>query len=137
MTGICWMMPTQYYWAEGLTISDFVNQVKAAMGIDLTEEELMLVALRGYNLEKAFNTLHTDFDRKDDYPPRRYMEEPVKSGPHAGFKCDEYRWGEMLDRFYELHGWDKRTSWQTRQCLQKLGLEDVAEKLEKAGKLIG
>ena len=68
--------------------------------------------------------------------PRRYMEEPVKSGPYAGHKCDRDKWDEMLDNFYELHGWDKETSWQTRRCLAELGMEDVAEKLEAIGKLI-
>lgn len=35
--------------------------INAGMGIDLTEEELMNhYAVIGRNLEKAFNTLHTD-----------------------------------------------------------------------------
>jgi len=42
----------------------------------------------------------------------------------------------MLDRFYKLQDWDKRTSWKTRKCMTELGLEDVAKKLEEAGKLI-
>ena len=95
----------------------------------------MTLARRGINLEKAFNTIHAGFERKDDYPPRRYMEEPVKSGPYAGLKCDKDKWDEMLSRFYELHSWDKETSLQTGKGLRELGLEDVALKLEKAGKL--
>ena len=75
------------------------------------------------------------FTRKDDFPPRRYREEPVKSGIYAGHKCDEEKWNEMLDKFYDLQGWDKETSWQTRRCLMELDLGDVADKLEKAGKL--
>jgi aldehyde:ferredoxin oxidoreductase len=52
------------------------------MGLDLTEEELMNhYAVIGRNLEKAFNTLHTDMSRKDDLPPKRFREEEVKSGP--------------------------------------------------------
>ena len=42
----------------------------------------------------------------------------------------------MLDAFYELHGWDKETSWQTRKTLEFLGLSDVAEKLAEVGRLI-
>lgn len=95
----------------------------------------MLIARRSINLEKAFNTIHTGFERKDDYPPRRYMEEPVKSGPYAGYKCDKDKWDEMLDRYYELHGWDKETSWQTGECLIELDMEDIAGRLQKIGKL--
>lgn len=116
--------------------ADYAELVSSATGRELTEEDLMLMGRRAANLEKAFNTIHTDFDRKDDYPPRRYVEEPIKSGPCAGHRCDIERFDEMLDRFYELHGWDKRTGLQTSKCLTELGMEDIARKLEKAGKLI-
>ena len=42
----------------------------------------------------------------------------------------------MLDRFYELHGWDIETGLQTRKSLLELELEDIAGNLEKAGRLI-
>ena len=41
----------------------------------------------------------------------------------------------MLDRFYELNGWDRETGLQNERCLNDLSLEDVAVKLKKAGKL--
>ena len=135
MIGIC-IFVGSLLGAPTLEPSDYAELTSSAMGIDLTEEEFMLIGRRAINLEKAFNTIHTDFERKDDYPPRRYIEEAIKSGPYAGYKCDKEKWDEMLDRFYELQGWDKRTSWQTRQCLTELGMEDVAQKLEKVGKLI-
>jgi len=135
MAGICNYLGT-FTGAFALEPSDYTELITSAMGIDLTEEELMLMGRRGINLEKAFNTLHADFERKDDYPPRRYMEEPISSGPRMGFKCDRENWDQMLDRFYELHGWDKRTGLQTRQCLMELDMEDVARRLEKVGKLI-
>jgi len=136
MTGTCVYVGT-WGGTHALELSDYAELISSAMGIELTEEELMLLGRRGINLEKAFNTIHTDFARKDDLPPRRYMEEAVKSGPYAGYRCDREKWDEMLDRFYELHNWDKETGWQTSQCLLELGMEDVTEKLEKAGKLIG
>jgi aldehyde:ferredoxin oxidoreductase len=64
------------------------------------------------------------------------MEEPVKSGPYKGYRCEKENWDRMLDEFYELQGWDRRTGLQTRTCLTKLGMEDVAEKLERVGRLI-
>ena len=41
----------------------------------------------------------------------------------------------MLDRFYELHGWDKATSLQTREVLSALAMDDVAEMIAATGKL--
>ena len=134
MTGICVYVGT-WGGAHALEVPDYVELISSAMGIELTEEKLMLIARRSISLEKAFNTIHTDFERKDDYPPRRYMEEAVKSGPYAGYKCDKDKWDEMLDRYYELHGWDRETGWQTGKCLTELDMGDIADRLQKIGKL--
>lgn len=134
--GICSYVGT-WSGANFLTIADFAELVNAGMGLDLTEEELMnQYAAIGRNLEKAFNTLHTDMSRKDDLPPRRFREEEVKSGPYKGAKIEEERYNEMLDEFYELWGWDKETGMQTRTGLERLGLKDVADKIARQGKLI-
>jgi aldehyde:ferredoxin oxidoreductase len=69
-------------------------------------------------------------------PPKRYMEEPIPSGPYKGERAEEDKWNQMLDEFYDLHGWDRETSLQTRSGLAALGMADVAEKLAAAGKLI-
>jgi len=123
--------------ANFLAIGDFVELINSGMGIDLTEEELMnQYAAIGRNLEKAFNALHTDMSRVDDLPQKRFMKEKVKSGPYKGFKIDESKYNEMLDEFYELSGWDKKTGMQTRSGLEKLGLKEISEKLSKCGKLV-
>ena len=125
MTGICNYMGT-YSGARALGPADYAEIISAAMGIEISEKELMRLGQKTYNLEKAFNTIHAGFTREDDYPPRRYMEEPVNAGPYAGFKCDKEAWDQMLDRFYELHGWDTQTGWQSeliaacrRACLER------------------
>jgi aldehyde:ferredoxin oxidoreductase len=138
ITGTCVYMGS-YAGCHALEPSDYTELTNSAMGIDLTEEELMLAGKRDYNLEKAFNTIHTNLDRKDDYPHKRFIDDPAKilAGEYKGeYKCDKDKWDEMLDRFYELLGWDKKTSWQTRKCMSQLDLQDIAEKLEKAGKLV-
>ena len=134
MTGICNFMGT-YSGPHVLGPADYAELVSAALGVELSEQELMQLGQAGCNLEKAFNTLHAGFTRADDYPPRRYMEVLIDAGPYAGFKCDRDKWDQMLDRLYELHGWDLATGLQMRQGLEVLGLEDVAAMLEKAGRL--
>ncbi len=136
LLGVC-VYVGSFLGAHALELSDYAELVRSVLGIDLTEEEFMLLARRSYNLEKAFNTIHTNFERKDDLPPRRYMEEHVKSGPYAGHRCDKERWEKMLDRFYELHDWDKGRGLQTHRCLVELGLEDIADMLKKANRLAG
>jgi aldehyde:ferredoxin oxidoreductase len=91
--------------------------------------------MKQVNLEKAFNLRHTDFDRKDDMPTPRDLKEPIPTGSLAGWKLDEGKWNRMLDEYYDLHGWDRKTSYPKRKTLEDLGLGDVANDLEKIGKL--
>ena len=39
----------------------------------------------------------------------------------------------MKDEFYTVRGWDVATGFQTREVLEKLGLSDISDRLEKAG----
>jgi len=135
MTGICNFMGT-YSGPHVLGPADYAELVSAALGVDVSEQELMQLGQAGCNLEKAFNTLHTGFARADDYPPQRYMEVRIDAGPYAGFRCDRDKWDEMLDGLYKLHGWHVETGLQTRRGLEGLGLEDVAATLEEAGRLV-
>jgi len=41
----------------------------------------------------------------------------------------------MLDAYYDLHGWDKKTGKPKRQTLERLNLDAVREKLELHEKL--
>jgi aldehyde:ferredoxin oxidoreductase len=133
--GICVYVGT-WSGAYALEPSDYAALANSIMGTTLTEEDLFFQARRSYNLEKAFNTAHTTFTRKDDFPPERFQEDPVRSGRYQGEKWDRKKWEEMLDRFYEIMEWDRETGLQTRRLLQKLNLEDVAKKLERAGKRV-
>lgn len=124
--GICvFLGPT----AGNYAVSDYTDFVNSAVGLKMTEEELLEMGRLGINLEKAFNTLHTGFDRSDDLPPKRYMDEPIKTGPYRGRKADKDEFEKMLDEYYELHGWDKVTGLQTRECLDALGMGDLAGEL--------
>jgi len=135
MTGICCYLG-QWSGSYALAPSDYTALTNAALGLELTEADLMEIGRRVHNLEKAFNTLHAGFDRADDYPPKRYMDEPVKTGPHRGARLEKDQWNAMLDEYYELQGWDKKTGWQTEEGLERLGLRDVAERLKQQGRLI-
>jgi aldehyde:ferredoxin oxidoreductase len=41
----------------------------------------------------------------------------------------------MLDKYYALHEWDAKTSWPYKETLEKLELAEVADELEKLGRL--
>ena len=119
------------------SIPEMAELYSAATGWETTVDDLKRTATRILNVEKAFNLLHTNFTRKDDYPTRRDLEEPIPSGPKKGWKLDRERWDSLLDEYYEMHNWDKKTGFPTRKCLEDLDLNEIANDLEKAGKLGG
>jgi aldehyde:ferredoxin oxidoreductase len=132
--GVCmfagtWLDPAQ------MGIPELTELYSAATGWETTEQEIIKIADRILNLEKAFNALHTGFGRKDDFPPERCLKEGIRYGPHAGFTLTEAGWNKMLDEYYQFHGWDVKTSFPTRDTLEVLDLTDVADDLERAGKL--
>jgi aldehyde:ferredoxin oxidoreductase len=132
--GIC-HKNTIYWDFELMDLPQLAELYSAATGWKTSVEDLKRMALRQLNLEKAFNLRHTNFDRKDDMPPPREMFEPIPTGNFAGWKMDEEKFNKMLDEYYDLHGWDSETSFPTKKTLVDLGLEYVANDLEKIGKL--
>lgn len=132
--GVCHYNTT--YWDPNLPdVRELAELYSAATGWETSDEDLRQMAMKQLNLEKAFNLRFTDFDRKDDLPTPRDQNEPIPSGGFAGWKMDMEKYNRMLDEYYDLHGWDRETSFPTRKTLVDLGLNDVADDLEKIGKL--
>jgi aldehyde:ferredoxin oxidoreductase len=129
--GFCVFTSTAAY---GVNPDNMARLYTAATGIPMTEEEIMLTGRRVCTIEKAFNVTR-GATREHDNLPWRLMNEGAASGPLKGETNSQEELDGMLDRYYELHEWDKKTSWPTRETLEKLELKDVAEYLEKIGKL--
>jgi aldehyde:ferredoxin oxidoreductase len=105
------------------------NIFSLATGINMNERELMLVGRRILTIEKCFN-VREGADRHLDDLPWRIMNEPAP-GRLKGATTSYEELNEMLDRYYELHEWDPKTSWPYRETLEKLDLKDVAKTLEE------
>ncbi|MEM1779342.1 MAG: aldehyde ferredoxin oxidoreductase C-terminal domain-containing protein [Ignisphaera sp.] len=105
----------------------------AATGIEEFKDAhyLLIVGERIVNLERTFN-VREGFSRKDDVLPERFLREPFPRTPSKGqiFELDK-----LLDDYYTARGWDIKTGIPTRKKLEELGLKDVADELEKLGKL--
>mgnify|MGYP000147272809 CR=1 FL=1 len=97
---------------------DIAVMVSAVTGWDITVEDLMLAAERIYNIEKLFN-IREGWKKEMDTLPSRFLEEPMPEGPSKG---NVVRLDEMLEDFYEIMGWDRRTGLPTDEKLRELGL---------------
>jgi aldehyde:ferredoxin oxidoreductase len=132
--GVC-HYNTVWYNIELLGLPHLVELYSAATGWEVSVEDFEQIAMKQLNLEKAFNLKFTYFDRKDDMPTSRDLSEPITSGTLSGWKIDREKFDKMLDDYYDLHGWDRETSFPKRQTLLDSGLKDIVDDLEKIGKL--
>ncbi len=121
--GICFFVSV-WEGRDLLRESDLVNLVSTATGWDWDEQDLMRAGERIHNLERLFNFVHAGFDHKDDVPPKRFFDEPIKSGPYKGESLDRERFAAMLRENYALHGWNK-DGLPTKETLADLGLLEV------------
>ncbi len=116
-----------------LKVKDMAPLFEIATGIKMTEDEMRTIADRIWTLERSF-LVREGVTRKDDIMVGRFMDEAVQNGPYKGLAFDPKEWDRMLDEYYELVGWNKNGV-PTRARLESLGLTDVADELERLGKL--
>ena len=106
----------------------------AYTGFDTSPEEIMDAGERVFNMFKAY-AVRDGQDRKNDNVVDRFYEEPVPDGPCAGATLARETIDKVLDEYYEVRGWDKKTGVPTSEKLIELGLADVAGDLKKRGKI--
>jgi aldehyde:ferredoxin oxidoreductase len=124
-------------WKDPLlpSFEELTRLYSTATGLKTTKKDLINTADRILNIEKAFNVLHANLGRSDDYPPTRSFDEPIKSAPFRGFRLSKRKYDEMLSEYYQLHNWDPKTGLQTEKSLMDLGMKGVAKDLQKMNKL--
>ncbi|MEM2025807.1 MAG: aldehyde ferredoxin oxidoreductase family protein, partial [Desulfurococcaceae archaeon] len=84
-----------------LSPSFCASMASYATGIDFEEKGFLLVGERIINLTRLFN-VREGITRKDDYLPRKLMEQAHSVGPASGKVLSKELVDKMLDRYYEL-----------------------------------
>lgn len=62
--------------------------------------------MRVHTMEKLFN-YREGLRRKDETLPFRYLNEEIPDGNSKGLRTKPAELDQMLDRYYELRGWDQ------------------------------
>ena len=109
----------------GLINGNYVTMINAVTGWNFTLEDVERLGERIYNLERAFNC-REGVTRKDDNLPLRATNQPIPSGPSRGMYCPPEEFNDMLDKYYQLRGWDKNGI-PMPEKLEELGLEEVRQ----------
>ncbi|MBN1635362.1 MAG: aldehyde ferredoxin oxidoreductase family protein [Deltaproteobacteria bacterium] len=102
----------------GMGAPNYAQLLTTATGIEYDEESVMLAGERIWNLERLFN-LKAGLTREDDTLPKRFLDEPVKTGPSKGEVTDL---SKMLPEYYQLRGWDSEGR-PTQTKLKELELD--------------
>jgi len=102
MLGVC-RLP----WIElGFSELHYPEFYKAVTGVSLTIEEMFERSDDLYNLTRLIN-VDRGVTHKDDYPPDRCFDLPIKTGPQAGKVVDRDEYERILELYYKKRGWDE------------------------------
>ncbi|MBW1902788.1 MAG: aldehyde:ferredoxin oxidoreductase [Deltaproteobacteria bacterium] len=138
---------------KGMTPEAEPKFFNAVTGMNLTFEEGMELGRKIWNLDQAIWTLqgrHRDMVHFAEYvykgtsvgfldipffllPGRengewKYMET-------IGRTLDKVKFDEWKTLYYNIEGWDAKSGYPTRSTLESLGLENVADELERRNRL--
>jgi aldehyde:ferredoxin oxidoreductase len=106
--------------------------LSACTGLDVSEGELDRAGERIWNQLRAIDVRHFGRDRSIDESTLDGYAYPALED---GVTLDRDRFLYLLDAYYELSGWSRANGWPTRARLEALSLDDVADELERAGRL--
>jgi len=117
----------------------------AVTGIDTDVEGIWKAGERIANLKRAVMLRRENRTREEETYPNEFFEKQWNTGGFLGgttvlsavvaAQLDRDKFEALKDRYYQLCGWDVKTGWPTRLKLEELGLKDVANELEREGKL--
>jgi aldehyde:ferredoxin oxidoreductase len=99
--------------------------LSTATGLEYDSAKIIEITDRIYTLERAFN-VRQGISRTQDHFPQK----PTVKGTRQG--QEELReHNQMLTEYYALRGWDVHTGIPTRETLERLHLQLVADELEQ------
>jgi aldehyde:ferredoxin oxidoreductase len=96
-----------------------------------TGADLMKVGARVRCLERAFEA-REGITRQDDSMPSKYFTDSLP-GRFPDARLDQALFEKMKSEYYEIMGWDVATGTPTRQTLEQLNMQDVADDLAARG----
>jgi len=98
--------------------------LNAATGWNMSLEEVMKVGRRVVNMMRIYN-LKVGLTPDKEKPSPRYCSQPV-DGPNKD-KHIAPHFERMMDKYYQLMGWDRKTGMPLPETLKELGLEDLVK----------
>jgi len=112
-------------WFQSLNDTDAQTKaLNATTGWDMDVEEVKKVGKRAVNIMRLYN-LKAGLTPDMEKPSPRYGSQPV-DGPNKD-KSIAPHWEFMMEKYYELMGWDRKTGMPLPNTIKELGLEDFVK----------
>lgn len=99
--------------------------INAATGLNMSIDDVKKVGRRVVNIMRLYN-LKVGLTPDKEKPSFRYGSQPV-DGPNKD-KAVGLHWENMLNKYYQLMGWDRKTGKPLPETIKELGIEDIAKK---------
>ena len=100
----------------------------ACTGYDFSEKELDRAGERIWNQLRAIDVRNFGRDRSTD---ESTLDGFMYPGKDDGVMLDREKFLPLLEKYYELSGWNLSKGCPTRAKLSELGIDDVADQLER------
>jgi len=127
------LVTCRFPWIElGFELDHYPKYFEAATGIETSLDELWELGDRIYALVRAFwvREFGDEWSRYMDYPPKRWFDEPLKTGVLKGEHLYRDKYDGLLQTYYDKRGWDDRGI-PTKATMKRLNLGEEAEELGK------
>ncbi len=122
LLGICRLQ----FMELGFEVEHYERLFKVVTGKQMDWVQMLSVSEKVWHLTRSISAREIKgFGRNWDYPPERFMTEPVPDGPNEGHFISRQEVDVLLDEYYTMRGWD-HNGIPTAETLKSFGLEDVA-----------
>ena len=122
LLGICRLQ----FMELGFEVEYYERLFEGVTGRRLTWNQMLSISEKVWQLTRSISAREIQgFGRSWDYPPIRFMAEPVPDGPNQGHCISRKEVDILLDEYYTLRGWDENGI-PRAETLKRFGLADVA-----------
>jgi aldehyde:ferredoxin oxidoreductase len=122
LLGICRLQ----FMELGFEVEHYERLFEIVTGRQMRWDEMLSVSEKVWHLTRSISAREIKgFGRSWDYPPERFMTEPVPDGPNKGHFISRKEVDVLLDEYYTMRGWD-HNGIPEAETLKRFGLEDVA-----------
>ncbi len=107
----------------GVQPETYAALLSAATGQSFSADFFDRLGERIWNLTRQFN-LREGLDPAEDTLPKRFMQDPLPSGPQKGHHFTAKEMDFMLKDYYSVRGWDEQGR-PTTETLERVGVRDL------------